>query len=93
MEANNKNIFTAKNENGKEEEYEILFEFYDEKAQKNYIGYTNNKKDAFDNTLVYASIYDPTGKDKTLYPIKTEEEWEIIEMIFSKLPQVNEERN
>ena len=53
----------------------------------------DNQKDDFDNILVYASIFDPTGKDKTLYPIETEEEWDVIETIFSKLPDVNKEEN
>jgi len=91
MDKNNKNMITALNEEGKEVEYEVLFEFYDEKNGKNYVGYTDNKTDEFDNILVYASIFDPTGKDKTLYPIETDEEWDIIETIFSKLPDMSKE--
>ena len=83
--------FILLDDEGKEVEYEVLFEFYDEKSKKNYVGYTDNQKDEFDNILVYASIFDPTGKDKTLYPIETEEEWDIIETIFSKLPDINKE--
>ena len=67
----NKNVIIAKDENGKSVEYEILFEFYDETSKKNYVGYTDNKTDEFDNILVYASIFDPTGKDKTLYPLSS----------------------
>ena len=93
MNKNNKNVIIAKDENGKEVEYEGLFEFYDEKNKKNYVGYTDNQKDDFDNISVYASIFDPTGKDKTLYPIETEEEWDVIETIFSKLPDVTKEEN
>ena len=84
----NKNMIIAKDENGKDTEYEVLFEFYDEANNKNYVGYTDNKTDEFDNILVYASIFDPTGKDKTLYPIETDEEWDVIETIFSKLPDI-----
>ena len=45
MDKNNKNVIIAKDENGKEVEYEVLFEFYDEKNKKNYVGYTDNQKD------------------------------------------------
>ena len=51
MDKNNKNVIIAKDENGKEVEYEVLFEFYDEKNKKNYVGYTDNQKDDFDNIL------------------------------------------
>lgn len=88
----NKNVIIAKDEKGMEVEYEVLFEFYDEETKKNYVGYTDNTTDEFDNILVYASIFDPTGKDKTLYPIETDEEWDVIETIFSKLP-INKEGN
>lgn len=88
----NKNVITITNEDNKEIEYEVLFEYYDEERNKNYVGYTNNEMDEFDNVLVYASVFDPTGKDKTLYPIETEEEWDIIETIFSKLPELNGEK-
>ncbi len=91
MDSKNKNVLTVKEKNGKEVEYEILFEFYNEKNKKNYVGYTDNKKDEFDNLYVYASIYDPTLKNKTLQPIETEEEWDAIETIFSKLPDLNKE--
>ena len=84
----NKNVIIAKDENGKEVEYEVLFEFYNEENNKNYVGYTDNKTDEFDNILVYASTFDPTGNDKTLYPIETDEEWDVIETIFSKLPDI-----
>lgn len=88
---NNKNVITITNEEGKELEYEVLFEYYDEERNKNYVGYTDNQTDEFDNIMVYASIFDPTGQDKTLYPIETEEEWDIIETVFSKLPELNGE--
>ena len=91
MNQKNKNILTVLNNKKEEEVFEILFEFYDAKSGKNYVGYTDNKKDEFDNLLVYASTFDPTGEDKTLYPIETEEEWDIIETIFSKLPDINNE--
>ena len=89
----NKNVIIAKDEKGKEVEYEILFEFCNEENGKNYIGYTDNKTDDFGNILVYASTYDKMGKDKNLYPIETEEEWDIIETIFSKLPNIKQEEN
>ena len=42
--------------------------------------------------ITYASIYDPTGEDKKLYPIETEEEWDFIEKLLSNLDsEENEE--
>ena len=62
-------------EDGKEEEYEIIQTF---KYNKNfYVVYTDNAYT--DNKLnIYAAKYFPFD-DSKLEPIKTEEEWQIIE--------------
>lgn len=85
MEENKKGLFTIVNEEGKEIECEVLFTFDSEETKKSYIVYTDNTKDETGSTKVYASVFDPTGKDLSLQPIETEKEWIIIENILSKL--------
>jgi uncharacterized protein YrzB (UPF0473 family) len=81
----NKNKITLVDENGIEEEYEILFTFSSNETNKDYIVYTSHAKDADGLEQVMASIYDPTGKDKHLYPIESDKEWQIIENILDSI--------
>lgn len=82
---NNKNsVFTAKDENGKKKEYEVIFVFDSSETKKSYVVYTDNEKED-GLTKVYANVYDKTGKNKELMPIETEEEWNTIEAFLSKL--------
>ena len=84
---NEKNTLTIKNDEGKEIECEVLFTFDSEENGKSYIAYTDNTTDESGSTKVYASIYDPTGADKTLQPIETDEEWQVIENILSSIQE------
>ena len=74
------------NEKGKEVEYEVLFTFESDETERNYIVYTDNKKDKKGNTKVYASIYkeDKDGKTEML-PIESEKEWKVIETILESI--------
>ena len=74
------------NEKGKEVEYEVLFTFESDETERNYIVYTDNKKDKNGNTKVYASIYeeDKDGKIEML-PIESEKEWKVIETILESI--------
>ena len=83
----NKNKFTIINDEGKEVECEVLFTFDSEETKKSYIVYTDNTLDEGGNTKVYASNYDPTGKDTALHPIESEKEWLVIENILSSLQE------
>ena len=82
-----KNNFTITNEEGKEVECEVLFTFDSEETKKSYLIYTDNTLDEGGNTKVYASYFDPTGKDTSLRPIKTEKEWLVIENILASLQE------
>ncbi len=93
MNEENKNVFTIMNDKGEEVNCEVLFTFEAEDTKKNYIIYTDNTKDDMGSTKVYASIYDPTGKDRALAPIETEEEWLVIENIMSSLQEKIEKEN
>ena len=81
------NVLKLINDEGEEITCDVLFTFDNDKNQKSYIVYTDNTVDETGSTKVYASIYDPTGKDKTLIPIESEEEWNIIENILSSVQE------
>ncbi len=81
----NNSVFTIKNSNGVEVECEILFTFDSEQTKKSYIVYTDYSKEENGSLKVYANTYDPNGNNMNLMPIETEEEWNTIEAILSKL--------
>ncbi len=83
----NNSVFTMKNANGLEVECEILFTFDSEQTKKSYLIYTDNTKDEMGSLKVYANTYDPSGSSMNLLPIETEEEWNTIEAILSKLEE------
>ncbi len=86
----NNSVFTIKNSNGTEVECEILFTFDSEQTKKSYIVYTDYTKEESGSLKVYANTYDPNGNNMNLMPIETEEEWNTIEAILSKLESSEE---
>ena len=86
----NNSVFTIKNSNGVEVECEILFTFDSEQTKKSYIVYTDYSKEENGSLKVYANTYDPNGNNMNLMPIETEEEWNTIEAILSKLESSEE---
>ena len=82
-----KSSFTMIDQNGNEVVYDVLFTFENDETNKNYIVYTNNKKDADGNIEVYASIYDQENPKSKLEAIKTEKEWKVIDTILSTLQE------
>ena len=81
------NIFVVKDENGKNIECEILFTFESPETNKNYVVYTEKKKNESGEVKVYANVYDKGGNNRELLPIETEEEWNTIEAILAKLEE------
>lgn len=79
------NIFYIKDNNGENVECEVLFTFSSNETNKNYVIYTDHKTDDAGSINVYANTYDPSGTSKELGAITTEEEWNTIESILSKL--------
>lgn len=79
------NTFTVINDNGEEVQCEIIFTYNDKRTGKDYITYTDNTMDEEGNTKVYASIFNPEEENPTLFPIETDEEWELIEAILESL--------
>ena len=74
-----------KNENNEEIECDVLFTFDNNDTNKSYIVYTDNTKDDLGNIKVYAITYNDNDEEGVLGNIETEEEWEIIEQIFSSI--------
>lgn len=91
MKEEKKGIFTIVNEEGQEVECEILFTFDSDETKKSYVVYTDNTKEEDGSTKVYASVYDPTGKNPALMPIETDKEWLVIENILSSVQEKIEE--
>lgn len=76
-----------RNEQGKKVSCDILFSFDCAVTEKSYLVYTDNSKDDKGNVKVMASIYYPNEKDGNLYPIETDFEWKMIEVILDKLSE------
>lgn len=75
----------VKNNKGEDIECDILFTFDSDTTYKSYIVYTDNTKDELGNIKVYANTYNPDKENGELGVIETEEEWAIIEQIFSSI--------
>lgn len=74
-----------KDDNGNEFQYEIIATVASKENNKNYVVFTDNSLDEDGCIITFASIYDPTGEDKKLYPIETEEEWDFVEKLLANL--------
>lgn len=72
-------------ESGKEIEMEIMFTFSEN--GKNYVVYFNPEDDD-ENTDLFVSCYDEEGN---LYPVETEEEWDMIDEIVGAFIEDSEE--
>ena len=75
----------VKNNKGEDIECDILFTFDSDTTKKSYIVYTDNTKDELGNVKVYANTFDSFSDNGDLGTIETEEEWAIIEQIFSSI--------
>ena len=75
----------VKNNKGEDIECDILFTFDSDTTKKSYIVYTDNTKDDLGNIKVYANTFDSFSDNGDLGTIETEEEWAIIEQIFSSI--------
>lgn len=79
------NIIWITNEEGKEEAYEILFDFDSEDFDKSYVLYFPSGKGEDEEIEILASSYiqDEEGKQGQLKPVETDEEWDMIEEILA----------
>ncbi len=74
--------FVVINPQGEHIDCEILFTFDSDDTGKSYVVYTDNTRDQNGELKVYASIYDPEGKDLSLREIKPRAEWEMIDKLL-----------
>lgn len=87
------NVIQIKDENGKLIDCTKLFTFDSPETGKSYIVYTDNTKDESGSLRVYANIYNANNTNKELLPIETEEEWNTVEAILSKLEEQSKKDN
>ena len=79
--------FSMVDENGNKITYDVLFTFESEETGKNYIAYTDKKRDEKGNVQVYASVYYPDDPQGKLEAIETEKEWKVIQTILDTLQE------
>jgi uncharacterized protein YrzB (UPF0473 family) len=86
-------VFHIPGENGEDIECEVLFTYEDTGRGKTYIGYTDNTVDENGYLNVFAGYIDPNQTENfALFPIETDEEWELIDGIVKSLqPDGDEE--
>ena len=77
------------NDKGESVDCEVILTIDSDEFGKSYIVYTDHTMDDNGNINTYASIYDPTGNDKKLHPIETEEEWDFVEKLLANLDSEN----
>ncbi len=74
-----------RNDKNEEIECDVLFTFDNNDTNKSYIVYTDNTKDELGNVKVYANTFDENDEEGLLGNVETEEEWNVIEQIFSSI--------
>ncbi len=93
MEIKDNGKLTIINEEGKEEECEILFTFDSEIYNKSYVIYYPVGVSGDEEIEVMASAFteDEAGGSGKLLPIETDEEWDMIEEVLETFADENEE--
>lgn len=81
------NFITLKDKNGKKKEYRIILDARDTSSKKNYIIYTEDKKNKDGSIIVYASSYilSKKGNMTKLSALTKEEEFDFLDNILSSL--------
>lgn len=83
-------IIYIPDEDGNEEEFEVIMKFEVEDSDKKYMMVV--PVDSEDETdEVYAFRYEEDGDDLKLYTIEDEEEWSMVEETFNTLLEQQEE--
>lgn len=77
-----KMTFTLKNTDGNEMECEALLTFESEDTGKNYIVYTDKTLDSKGRIKIYSSSFVIDDDKPRLFPIETEDEWEIVQRVL-----------
>jgi len=80
-------------ENGEENLFEVLFTFDVDDTKKSYLAVVPIEQKDDDEVEVYAFRYEENGdndNDLALFPIETDEEWEIVEEMLHTLADEEE---
>ena len=80
-----KRIMSITNEDGSNEEVEVVIAFEFKDTQKEYVVYTKNEKDDNGNITVYVSNVDRSTNPPKLLGIDSEEEWSRIKDVLREL--------
>lgn len=89
-----KELLTIIDENGAEVLCEVLFTFDSADFNKSYVIYYpfGVEEDAEGNLPLYAASFDPSvGTDGKLFPVDTDEEWDMIEELVATFLEEEEE--
>ncbi len=94
MDTNEKGRLTIIDEEGKEQECEVLFTFNSEIFNKSYVIYYPVGEEDNDEIEVMASAFteDEGGISGKLLAIETDEEWEMIEEVLETFAEESEEQ-
>lgn len=90
----NENQITLINESGEEQLADILFTFFSEETNKNYVvfSYAGSSEDEDEQVEVFAASYENQDDlNGQLYPVETDEEWELIEEALENYAEESEE--
>jgi len=81
------NSLTLKDENGKKHDYRILLDIEDTNEKKNYVVYTDEKKDKNGDIICYASTYvlSKKGNMTKMKPVSSDEEFNFLSKILGSL--------
>ncbi len=80
-------------ENGEEHLFEVLYKFDIDETEASYIALIPVEQKDDDEVEVYAFRYEENGDEEddiALFPIETDEEWEIVEEMFETLSEEDE---
>ena len=86
---NEDNTIVLIDEDGNKKSYDILITFEAEENNCLYIVYTDNEHDEDGFIKTYAGIYNEENGKKSLLPIESEEEWELIDKLLKRLESKN----
>lgn len=86
MSLEKKERIIVPDENGEEHLFEILFSFDIDETGDSYIAVVPAEQAEDEEVEVYAFRYEETeNEDLTLFPIESDEEWEIVEEMLNTL--------
>ncbi|MBO1003436.1 DUF1292 domain-containing protein [Pseudogracilibacillus auburnensis] len=80
-------------ENGEEHLFEVLFKFDVDETGFSYIALIPVEQNVEDEVEVYAFRFEDDGEDENdlkLYPIESDEEWDIVEEMLHTLAEEND---